>query len=72
MQHFNGDFYVYYKYTTCFGSYRPSSGVDNTLFIYANILKAMAIGYFFISTQITCCNGGEIYTKYVKNIYKLF
>jgi hypothetical protein len=37
---------VYYKYTTCFGTYPPSSGVDSTLFIYANILKAMAIGHF--------------------------
>jgi hypothetical protein len=36
---FNKDFCVYYKHTT-------SSGVNSALFIYANILKAMAIGHF--------------------------
>jgi hypothetical protein len=46
MQRLNKGLCVYYKYTTCFGTRRPASGVNSALFIYANILKAMAIGHF--------------------------
>jgi hypothetical protein len=56
MQRFNKDFCVYYKYTTCFGSCRPSSGVNSPLFIYANILKAMSIGHFSYQPKFTCFN----------------
>jgi hypothetical protein len=46
MQHLMKNLCLLYKYTTCFGTYQPASGVDSTLFIYTNILKAVAIGDF--------------------------
>jgi hypothetical protein len=52
MQHFNEDFVsIISTLHTCFGTYRPSSGVNNALFIYANILKAMAIVHFYINSN---------------------
>jgi hypothetical protein len=57
---------VYYKYTTCFGSYRPSSGVDSILFIYANILKAVAIGYFLYQPKLHVA----IVVRYIQNMLK--
>jgi hypothetical protein len=53
-------------YTTCFGSYRPSSGVDSTLFIYANILKAMAIGHFLYQPKLRVA----IVVRYMQNMLK--
>jgi hypothetical protein len=68
MQRFNKDFCVYYKYTTCFGACRPSSGVNSALFIYANILKAirMAMGHFSYQPKFTCCNSD----RYEQNMLK--
>jgi hypothetical protein len=70
MQYFNEDFCVYCKYTTCFGSYRSSSGVDSTLFIYADIrlvLKAMALGNFSYQPKLRVAIVVRHKQKYVTN-----
>jgi hypothetical protein len=60
MQHFNEDFVsIISTLHTCFGTYRPSSNVNNALFIYANILKAVAIGHF--SYQPNYCKYAVLY-----------
>jgi hypothetical protein len=72
MQHFNEDFCVYYKYTTCFGIYQPSSGVDSTLFIYANLLKAMALGNFSYQAKLRVAMVVRHKQKYVTNIIYIY
>jgi hypothetical protein len=57
-----------YKYTTCLGTYRPSSGVNSALFIYANILEAMAIGHFSYQPQLRVAIVVRYIEKHVTNL----
>jgi predicted ATP-grasp superfamily ATP-dependent carboligase len=68
MQHFNEDF------VSIISMLHVSALIGHlqVLFIYANILKAMAIGHLSYQSKLRVAIVVRYKQKHVKNIYKLF